>query len=58
MTGALLLMIGVVSSYLFGVGGCKNMVHLGWVILGLMYIGLIFIVFSLVGVGGVGYSFC
>jgi hypothetical protein len=34
------------------------MVHLGWTIFGLAYIGVIIITFFLLSVGSIGYGFC
>lgn len=58
LTGSILTILGVISSHVFGVFSCKNLVHLGWNIFGLAYIGVIAITFATLSVGSIGYGFC
>ncbi len=43
---------------MFNVYTCRYMVHLGWTIFGLTYMGVIILTFILLSVGSVGYGFC
>lgn len=58
LTGSLLTLLGVISTHVFKVFSCRTMVHLGWTIFGLAYVGVIGLTFVLLSVGSVGYGFC
>ena len=58
LTGSLVVLLGVASTHLFDLLTCRKMVHLGWTIYGLSYIGVIIIVYYTMSVGSVSYNFC
>ena len=43
---------------MFNVFTCRYMVHLGWTVFGIAYIGVIILTFILLSIGSVGYGFC
>ena len=55
---SLIMLLGLVATHAFDVLGCRNMVHLGWTVYGLAYIGLIATAFLLLSLGSVSYNFC
>lgn len=58
LTGSLLAILGIISAHLFNLYACRSMVHIGWTIFGLAYIGVIVLTFYLLSVGSVAYGFC
>lgn len=58
LTGSLVVLLGVASTHLFDLLACRKMVHLGWTIYGLAYIGVIVVTFFVLSVGSVSYGFC
>jgi hypothetical protein len=58
LTGSLLVMLGVLATHLFDLLTCRLMVHLGWAIFGLVYVGVIVVMFVVLSVGSIGYGFC
>jgi hypothetical protein len=51
-------LLGVVATHLFDLFTCRRMVHLGWTVFGIVYIGIIVVTFFVLSVGGIGYGFC
>lgn len=37
---------------------CRKFVHTGWVLFGLVYFGILFVLYMLLSVGGLTYNFC
>jgi hypothetical protein len=58
LTGSLLALLGVVATHVFDVLSCRKMVHLGWTIYGLAYVGVIIVTFGVLSVGSISYGFC
>lgn len=58
LTGSLLVLLGAISAHFFNLFTCRSMVHIGWTIFGLAYIGVIILTFILLSVGSVGYGYC
>jgi hypothetical protein len=58
LTGSLLTLLGVVAAHLFNLYTCRSMVHIGWTIFGLAYVGVIGLTFVLLSLGSVGYGYC
>jgi hypothetical protein len=53
-----LALLGVIAAHVFDVFTCRSMVHLGWTVFGLAYVGIIGLTFILLSVGSIGYGFC
>ncbi len=51
-------MIGIILTYIFDLHNCRMMVHLSWVIFGIMYFGVIISIFLFIPGGIVGNDFC
>jgi hypothetical protein len=58
LLGCLISLLGIISSHIFELFGCKNLVYGGWVLLGLMYFAVLGVLFLFLTVGGLSYSFC
>jgi len=58
LTGSLLVLLGVLATHLFDLLSCRMMVHLGWAIFGIVYVGVIVVTFVVLSVGSIGYGFC
>lgn len=58
LAAALLILLGVISVFVFDLLTCRKMVHLGWVIFGLAYAGVLAVAFVTLSVGSLGYGFC
>ena len=58
LTGSLLILLGMAATHAFEILSCRKMVHLGWTLYGVSYIGVIAVTFFLVSVGSISYNFC
>ena len=58
LTASLLALLGLVSTHCFDMLTCRRMVHLGWTVFGLSYIGVILVTFFALSVGSISYGFC
>lgn len=58
LLGCLISLLGIISSHIFELFGCKNLVYGGWVLLGFMYFAVLGVLFIFLTVGGLSYSFC
>jgi len=58
LAGSLVILLGLVATHVFDVLACRNMVHLGWAVYGISYVGVIAITFFVLSVGGISYNFC
>ena len=58
LLSSLMLLLGVVSSHVFDLFSCKKMVNGGWCLLGVIYVGVVGVMVSLLVVGGVSHVFC
>jgi len=58
LTGSLLILLGAISAHVFNIFTCRAMVHMGWTIFGLSYIGVIILTFIMLSVGSIGYGYC
>jgi hypothetical protein len=58
LLGSLVSLLGIISSHIFELYGCKQMVHGGWVLLGCMYFSVLGVLFIFLAVGGLSYNFC
>ena len=58
LAAGLLILLGVISVFVFDLLTCRKMVHLGWVIFGLAYAGVLAVAFVTLSVGSLGYGFC
>ena len=58
LAGSMVAMLGVISTHVCNLLTCRYMVHLGWTIFGLSYVGVLLVLFEVLSVGSIGYSFC
>lgn len=58
LTGSLVILLGMVATHAFEILSCRKMVHLGWAIYGISYVGVIAVAFFVVSVGSISYNFC
>jgi hypothetical protein len=58
LLGSLISLLGIISSHIFELYGCKQLVHGGWTLLGFMYFAVLGVLFIFMSVGGISYSFC
>lgn len=54
----MLSILGIIFTYLFKLFTCKKLVNSGWVLFGLLYFGIIMVLFIFLSFGGLSYSFC
>lgn len=52
------MLLGAIAAHLFNLYTCRSMVHIGWTIFGLAYVGVIALTFVLLSVGSIGYGYC
>ncbi len=58
LVASLAILIGTVSTSFLEMYDCRYFIHFGWVVYGLAYFGIVFIVFLMLSYGSLGYSFC
>jgi hypothetical protein len=58
LLGCMLSLLGLISSHVFAIYGCRHLVHGGWGLLGFMYFAVLGVLFVFLAVGGLSYSFC
>jgi hypothetical protein len=58
LAGSVFILFGVISTHVLDILACRTMVNLGWVIYGLMYFGIIILVFIFLQAGSIAYGFC
>ena len=58
LAGSVFILFGVVSTHVLDIMACRAMVNLGWVIYGVMYFGVVVLVFLFLSGGSIAYSFC
>lgn len=54
----MLVLIGSFSTATFHILDCRKMVHLGWFIFALSFVGGLILIYLFVGLGSIGYGFC
>ena len=52
------MILGIVATHVFDMITCKTVVHLGWVIYGITYFGVIALVFLFFSLGSLSYVYC
>jgi hypothetical protein len=58
LLASIISLMGIISTHIFDVLACRKFVHTGWVVFGLIYFGILFVLFIQLSVGGLSYSFC
>jgi len=58
LAASVFILFGVISTHVLDIIACRTMVTLGWVIYGIMYFGIVILVFGFLSVGSIGYQFC
>jgi hypothetical protein len=58
LVGTMLALIGSFSTATFQILDCRKMVHLGWVIYAMSFVGGLILMYLFVSLGSVGYGFC
>jgi len=58
LLASLMFLLGMISSHIFDLFTCKKMVNGGWCLLGMIYVGIVIVMVSLVTIGGVSHVFC
>lgn len=58
LVGSLLCILGSIATHSFDIFACRTTVHIGWVIYGLTYFGIIVLTFLFFALGGLSYTFC
>lgn len=58
LAASVFILFGVISTHVLDILACRTMVNLGWVIYGLMYFGIIILVFIFLQAGSIAYGFC
>ena len=58
LAASLIVLLGVASTHLFDLLTCRKMVHLGWTIYGLTYLGAILVAYYTLSVGSISHNFC
>lgn len=58
LAASVFILFGAISTHVLDIIACRSMVTLGWVIYGIMYFGIIILVFCFLSMGSIGYSFC
>ena len=58
LVASLAILIGTVSTQFLDIYDCRYFIHFGWVVYGLTYFGVVFIVFLMLSYGSLGYTFC
>jgi hypothetical protein len=58
LAASLLTLLGIISTHIFDLFICRKMVHLGWAIFGLSYVGVIILTFIFFSLGSLGFGFC
>jgi hypothetical protein len=58
LTGSLVILLGVAATHCFELLNCRKMVHLGWAIYGLTYLGVIVVAYYVLSVGSISHNFC
>ena len=58
MIGSALILLGLLATHKFEMFGCRSSVHLGWIIYGLTYSGVVVLTFDFLAMGGIIYNFC
>jgi len=58
LVGTMLALVGSFSTATFHILECRKMVHLGWFIFAISFVGGLILIYLFVGLGSVGYGFC
>lgn len=58
LAASVFILFGVISTHVLDIIACRTMVTLGWVIYGIMYFGIVILVFAFLSAGSIGYQFC
>lgn len=58
VVSSFLIFLGALGTYSFDLFGCKACVHLGWILYGLLYFGIVVLCYAFFVVGGISFAFC
>lgn len=58
LIGTMLIFIGGFATSIFSILDCRKMVHLGWFIYAVAFIGGLVLMYLFIGLGSIGYGFC
>lgn len=58
LVASLALIIGAISVQFLEIYDCRHFLHFGWVVYGLTYFGIVFVMFYILPMGSMGYTFC
>ena len=58
LIGTMLILIGAFSTSTFQILDCRKMVHIGWLIWSISFLGCMILLYFFLGLGNVSYQFC
>lgn len=58
LLASIISLLGIISTHIFDVLACRRFVHTGWGVFGLIYFGVLFVLYMQLSVGGLSYNFC
>lgn len=58
LVASLAVIVGTISVVILEIFDCRYFIHFGWVVYGITYFGAVLIVFLLLSLGSMGYTFC
>lgn len=58
LASSFLIIVGAMSAYCFELLQCRSIVHLGWVLYGIVHILVIILIYLFLSGGSVGYHAC
>ena len=58
LLASIISLLGIISTHIFDVFTCRKFVHTGWVVFGLVYFAILFVLFIILSVGGLSFNFC
>jgi len=54
----MVIFIGGFATSIFSILDCRKMVHLGWFIYAVAFVGGLVLMYLFIGLGSIGYGFC
>lgn len=58
LVSSFLIFLGALGTHHFELFNCKACVHLGWLLYGLLYFGVLVLCYTFLVVGGISFAFC
>lgn len=58
LLASILLLLAILSTHTFGILGCAGLVKVAWVLLGVVYLGVVVVLAGTIGLGGGTYTYC